>query len=191
MDSSSRGSVVRVKRMSKEYEEVKRRALVAAAKAAGTLIRKEELRRQAITARVNLPIAQSLLNEINDLLEKVPDVEVEIKKATETALKEGKPVLDTAVTRGIDLIIESIPLVFTDTPSRMLNAAKDVNSLIEVTNNIIKDLAKEGISIPTLSLIDIKGNDLVSLSFALRIGKQRLITIISFLQELEKYELTK
>jgi|YelNatPaOPRAMG01_1025707.scaffolds.fasta_scaffold18374_7 hypothetical protein len=36
--------------MAEEYEEIKRRAFVAAAKAAGTLIRKEELKRHALTA---------------------------------------------------------------------------------------------------------------------------------------------
>jgi len=173
--------------MSEGYEEVKRRALVAAAKAAGTLIRKEELRRQAVTAKVNLPLVQSLLKEIDELLGKTPDIEAEMGKAVETALKEGKPILEEAVTRGINLMIKSIPLAFTGTLDRMLTAVKDVNSLIEVTNNIIKDLTKEGISIPTLPLIDIKGEDIMSLSSALKVGKQRLITIINFLQELEKY----
>ncbi|HWQ17291.1 MAG TPA: hypothetical protein VNL13_05620 [Sulfolobales archaeon] len=173
--------------ISEEYEEVMRRTLVAVAKAAGTLIRKEELKRQALTARINLPIAQSLLNEIDGLLNKMPDIESEMKKVIETALKEGRPLPTMFVAGLFNLIVESIPLAFAGVFTRILDVIKEVNSLIEATNGIIKNLAKEGISIPTLSLVEIKRNDLISLFLALKVCKQRLTTIISFLQELEKH----
>jgi hypothetical protein len=175
-------------RMTEEYEEVKRRALVAAAKAAGTLIRKEELKRSALTADVNLPMAQGLLNEVNNLLKMVPDFETEMKKSIEKALKEGRPILDITINRAIELILESLPLAFAGALNRMVNVIKDINSLIEVANNIIRDLTKEGIFIPTLAPLEIKGNDLISLSSALKYGKEKLITIIEFLQELKKYK---
>jgi hypothetical protein len=173
--------------MTGEYEEIKRRALVAAAKAAGTLIRKEELKRHALTADVNLPIAQGLLNEVDNLLKMTPDFEKEIKNSLEKALKEGKPILDSTVNRVIELMLESLPLAFTDTLNRMVNATKDINSLIEVINNIIRDLTKEGIFVPTLLPIEIKGNDPITLSSALKFGKRRPVTIIEFLQEPKKY----
>jgi hypothetical protein len=47
-------------KMIEEYEEIKRRVLVAVAKAAGTLICKEELKRHTSTADVNPPLAQGL-----------------------------------------------------------------------------------------------------------------------------------
>jgi hypothetical protein len=169
------------------YEEIKRRALVAAAKAAGTLIRKEELKRHALTADVNLPIAQGLLNEVDNLLKMLPDFENEMKKAVEKALKEGRPILDSAISQAIELMLQSLPLAFTDTQNRIINVLKDINSLIEVTNSIIKDLTKEGISVPSLLLLEIKENDLISLSSALKSGKTKLVTIVEFLQELKKY----
>jgi hypothetical protein len=177
--------------MAEEYEEIKRRALVAAAKAAGTLIRKEELKRHALTADVNLPLAQGLLSEVDNLLKMVPDFEKEMKKTVEKALKEGKPILDSTINRAIELMLESLPLAFTDTLNRMVNATKDINSLIEVTNNIIRDLTKEGISIPTLLPLEIRGNDLISMSSALKSGRGKLVTIIEFLQELKKYGVEK
>ena len=172
----------------KEVEEIKRRALVAVAKAAGTKIREEELKRHALTADVNLPIAQGLLNEIDNLLKMMPDFEEEMKKSIEKALKEGRPILDSTVTRMVELMIKSLPLAFTDTLNRMVNVLKETNSQIEVTNNIIRDLTREGIYIPTLEPLEIKGNDPMSLSSALKSGKEKLVTIIEFLEELKKYK---
>jgi hypothetical protein len=106
-------------------------------------------------------------------------------------LKEGKPILDSTINRAIELMLESLPLAFTDTLNRMVNATKDINSLIEVTNNIIRDLTKEGISIPTLLPLEIRGNDLISMSSALKSGRGKLVTIIEFLQELKKYGVEK
>jgi hypothetical protein len=174
--------------MTNEYEEFIRRTLVAAARAAGTLIRKEALKRHALTADVNLPLAQSLLNEAENLLKILPDFETEIRKSIEKTLKEGKPILDTTVTRAIELLLETLPLAFTGALDRMITVVKETNSLIEVANNVIKELTKEGIYIPTLTTLEVKGNDPISLSSALKHGRSKLTTIIEFFQELRKYK---
>jgi hypothetical protein len=168
-------------------EEVLRRVLVAAARSAGTLIRKEVLKRHALTADVNLPLAQGLLREVDSLLAMMPDFEAEMRKSMEEALREGKPILDSAVDRALKLFLASLPLAFTGSLSRMKNAVRGINSLVEVTNNIIRDLTKEGIYIPTLTPLEVERDDPVSLSSALRHGRDRLMTIIEFLQELKRY----
>lgn len=55
-----------------QENEVIRRELVAAARAAGTSIRKEAIKRQAITAKVNLPLAKRINNRIEGLLRPLP-----------------------------------------------------------------------------------------------------------------------
>jgi len=56
------------------YDEVLRRTLVAMARRAGTLIREEELKRQALTASVNRPLAEALLKEVNEILKLLPEI---------------------------------------------------------------------------------------------------------------------
>lgn len=101
------------------YEEVYRRMLVALARRAGTLIRREELVRQALAARVNRPLAEALLKEIDELLKLVPDFEQAIKDAVERALKEGKPVLETILEDVIKGFTKALPLAFIGTLDRM------------------------------------------------------------------------
>ena len=168
------------------YNEVLRRTLVAMARRAGTLIREEELKRQALTASVNRPLAEALLKEVNEILKLLPDFEGVIRDATDKALKEGKPLLDTVVEEAIKSFIGTIPLAFTDILNRMGDVLNNTNELISTTNKIIDDLSKEGIHLPKIEQIESK-DDIMSLSIALKNAKQRLQTIISFLKEIEKY----
>jgi hypothetical protein len=65
---------------------------------------------------------------------------------------------------------------------------KEINSLIEGTNKIIDDLSREGIYIPSIAPVEIAGEDPESLRYALNSGKDRLLTILGFLQTLRKYK---
>lgn len=97
------------------YDEVHRRILVAAARRAGTLIRVEELKRQALTASVNRPLAEALLKEIDKILKDLPNFENIMKSSVERALKEDKPLLDTVLKDVVNSFIRSLPLAFTGT----------------------------------------------------------------------------
>ena len=168
------------------YDEVLRRTLVAMARRAGTLIRIEELKRQALTASINRPLAEALLKEIDDILRLMPDFEHVIKSAVERASKEGKPLLDTVLEDAIKSLIGTIPLALIGTLDKMKRIVANANEIIKTTNRIIEELSKEGIHLPKIELIKSK-DDVVSLSLALRTAKQRLQTIVEFLKELEKY----
>jgi len=168
------------------YDEVLRRTLVAMARRAGTLIRVEELKRQALTASVNRPLAEALLKEIDDILKLMPDFEQVIKSAIEKASKEGKPLLDTVIENAIKSFVGVIPLAFMGTLDRMKRVIANTNEIINTTNKIIDELSKEGIHLPKIEIIESK-DDVVSLSLALKTARQRLQTIIEFLKELEKY----
>ena len=168
------------------YDEVLRRMLVAMARRAGTLIRVEELKRQALTASVNRPLAEALLKEIDDILKLMPDFEQVIKGAIEKASKEGKPLLDTVIEDTIKSLVGVIPLAFMGTLNRMKRVIANTNEIINTTNKIIDELSKEGMHLPKIEIIESR-DDVVSLSLALKTARQRLQTIIEFLKELEKY----
>jgi len=87
--------------------------LVALARRAGTLIRKEALRRQALTASINRPIAEALLKEIKEFLKSVPDFEEALKSSVKKAMEEKKSLLDTVMSDVIKSLIEAFPLALT------------------------------------------------------------------------------
>jgi hypothetical protein len=62
---------------------------------------------------------------------------------------------------------------------------KEINSLIDATNSIVRDLAKEGIHLPTLTPLEL-GEDLPSIFTALKWGRSMLVTIVELLKELRK-----
>ncbi len=168
------------------YDEVLRRTLVAMARRVGTLIRVEELKRQALTASINRPLAEALLKEIDNILKLMPDFEQVIKDAIEKASKEGKPLLDTVIDDAIKSFVGVIPLALVGTLDRMKRILVNTNKIIDATNKIIEELSKEGIHLPRIEVIESK-DDVMSLSLALKTARQRLQTIIEFLKELEKY----
>jgi len=172
------------------YEEALRRMLVAMARRAGTLIRKEELRRQALTASINRPIAEALLKEIEEFLKSVPDFEEALKSSVKKAMEEKKPLLDTVISDAIKSLIEAFPLALSGSIDRMKDALTRVNEQINTTNSIIDDLSKEGIHLPKIEPIlldEKKKENIIYLSIALKEAKRRLRIVVDFLRELEKY----
>ena len=145
--------------VSKEYEEIKKWTFIDAAKAAGKVIRKEALKRLALTAKINLPLAKGLLNEVDKLSHYLP----------KSNLKPSIPIEDTIM-------------------DRISNVIQDINGLIEVANAIISNLVKEGILLPRITPLEVRGQDLISLASALESGRQKLELIIEFFERLAKYE---
>jgi len=169
------------------YDEVLRRNLVALAKRAGTLIRAEELKRQALSASMLIPLAETLLTEVDELVKAIPDYEQAIRSSAERAAKEGRPIVDTIIQDMIAKYIESLPLAMVGTFERAKSTIARINNVIDSVNKIIEDISKEGIPIPKLEPIIVAKDDPITLSTALKIGKQELLTIKDFLKELEKY----
>ena len=178
-----------VRRIEKEHEEAVRRLLVAVAKRAGTVIRKEELKRQAITAAINKPFAQEIKNEIEKIINTIPNPEEILEKIFEKT-KEGAPILDVTISELIEGFMEALPAAVTGVIDRIPDLIDDTNNLIETANRILEELDKEGIYTPKLKpimLTDEEKKDFIKLSSKLRLARERLETIIEFFGELEKY----
>lgn len=167
------------------YEEALRRSLVVAVKKLGTLIREEELRRQALTANVNKPIAENLLQTVEDILAKMPDIEKEISSAITTAIKEGKPILEAALQELVKSMLESLPIAVISL-ERVKTVLREVNEQIDVANRILEEINKAGVYTPKLQSVSHK-DDYVSLLLALKASRERLRVIIDFYSELEKF----
>ncbi|MEM4469053.1 MAG: hypothetical protein QXS32_08325 [Candidatus Nezhaarchaeales archaeon] len=167
------------------YEEVLRRTLVAAAKEIGTLIRKEELKRQALSASINRPIAENLLQSIESKLATMPDLAKEVGEAMAKAFKEGKPVLETAIEKFVESILKSLPIAITGGLNELKTMIEGVNQQVEVANRILEKINEAGIFTPRLEKISCK-DDYMSLFSAMKIAKERLKIIIDFYRELEK-----
>ena len=178
-----------VRKMEKEYEESMRRLLVAVAKRAETVIREEELKRQAINAEINRAFAQTIIEEIDKILETIPDPGNILSKILEKT-KEGTPIFDAAITELISGFMESLPAVVTGVMGKIPDLIEDTNNLIEIANKILDELNREGVYTPKLkpiTLTDEDRKDFIKLASKLKLAKERLETIIAFFSELEKY----
>ena len=182
-----------VRKIEKEREEIVRRLLVAVAKRAGTAIRKEELKRQAINARINKLFAQEIKNEIEKIISNIPNTEEILERILEKT-KEGVPGLDVAISELFERFMEALPAAVTGVVTGVIDRIPDLidetNNLIETANRILEELNKEGIYTPKLKpimLTDEEKKDLIKLSSKLRLARERLETIIEFFEELEKY----
>jgi hypothetical protein len=190
-----------------EDEEILRERYATPLKSAEILISREKLRAFASRVESLLPKAQRLLNEV-DILLKNPEIE----RSTRTSLPFER--VFWAIALFIFLLI--LLLAFLGSPFSSLvrilvtlfillilftffansfggtrnskDIIKEINSLIEVTNKIIDDLSREGIYIPSIAPVEIAGEDPESLRYALNSGKDRLLTILGFLQTLRKYK---
>jgi hypothetical protein len=190
-----------------EDEEILKERYATPLKSAEILISREKLRAFASRVESLLPKAQRLLNEV-DILLKNPEIE----RSTRTSLPFER--VFWAIALFIFLLI--LLLAFLGSPFSSLvrilvtlfillilftffansfggtrnskDIIKEINSLIEGTNKIIDDLSREGIYIPSIAPVEIVSEDPESLRYALNSGKDRLLTILGFLQTLRKYK---
>jgi len=190
-----------------ESEEILKERYATPLKSAEILIGKKKLRSFASRAESLLPKAQRLLNEV-DILLKNPEIE----RSTRTSL----PFERVFWTIALFIFLLILILAFLGSPFSSLvrilvtlfillilftffanlfggtrnskGIIKEINSLIEGTNKIIDDLSREGIYISPIAPVEVVGEDSESLRSALNSGKDRLLTVIGFLQALRKYK---
>ena len=158
------------------------------ARRAGTLIRREELARQALTASLNRPLAEALLSEVNQLLRLLPDVEKAIINESIKVIKEEKEI-EKAIEDIFNESMKFFPLALVGKLDKAKNILENVNNIIDIANKIIEEISKEGIHLPKMEKIEIP-DTAMKLTSALRDAKLKLETIIEFFKELEKYSIT-
>ncbi|KXB01675.1 hypothetical protein AKJ44_02280 [candidate division MSBL1 archaeon SCGC-AAA261F17] len=100
-------------------KEVKRRQLAAVAREAGTSIRKKMIERQALSADLNLPLAEKVKEKIDECLQPLQKLENMSEKPV------GEAIMDT-----IDTIIG-----FFNWSMKAEECVDQTNQLIKVTNN--------------------------------------------------------
>jgi hypothetical protein len=117
-------------------------------RAAGTLIRKEEVKRQALSARVNINEAASVRREMVEDCKTLLPVEVLEKMEKANAEEISKYLSDYL--QKIMLSIVALPAQL----SRVQAHFQTLNDLVYMANRIIEDLSKEGIHlVPVQSVL--------------------------------------
>lgn len=135
----------------KGVEEYWRRQLVAFGKAAGTLIREEEIRRQVLTAEINLPNAERIRDSIRELMEKTFPMDKVSERVSEL-IKGPAPATERIGLVVTDLLRDilwkfglSIPTIGLSSEA-IMSTLQDLNAVIEqVVNRMIADISKEGV----------------------------------------------
>jgi hypothetical protein len=153
----------------REIEEYWRRLIVKLIKEAGTMIRKETVKRQALTAEVNLGYAESLrkhiMDDINHVLKPLEDL---AKESYERFVRKEdiSKIVEDIFTRGLATTIIS---GFLRPPQVITSHINEVNNFVNsVVNKVIEELNKEGIFLPPLATVSLQQADILSLSLALR-----------------------
>jgi len=161
--------------MSKELEEYYRRVLVRLIKEAGTGIIKEVVKRQAISAELNLEYAESLRKLIEE------DYEILLKPLESSLgesferLKKGEDVGKIIAESTISLIARSFSSLLIRPIPEIVGHIRSVNSFItSVHNKIAEELGKQGIPTHSLDPIPLPQQpDIFSLATAVR----KLLTV--------------
>jgi hypothetical protein len=169
----------------KELEEYYRRMIVKLVKEAGTLIRIEVVKRQALTAEINLHYAESLRNLLQEdysILAK--PLENVLKESFDKLMKGGdisKIIVDWLFTSLTSYIYAS----FQRPMPEIVEHIKTVNNFITLVNKIIEELNKEGIYLHPIELVTIPSQqDVFTIARALKEALNRLDIAIGILKGL-------
>jgi hypothetical protein len=178
--------VVFLSEIEKGVEEYYRRMIVKLIREAGTAIRKEMVKRHALTAEINLEYAESLkklIKEDYELFSK--PFEDTFRKGVERAIKGedlGKVIAETF----FNLLATSIGAQFIRPPPIIVDHINTANNFLKsVVNKIIEELSKEGIYLPPVEPVSLPASpDIISLANGLREILRRIDMAIGILKGL-------
>jgi hypothetical protein len=169
----------------KDLEEYYRRMIVKLIKEAGTLIRIEVVKRQALTAEINLRYAESLRNLLQE------DYNI-LAKPLENVLKEsfdkftkgedvGKIIADWLLTSLASYIYAS----FQRPIPEIVEHVKSANNFLTLVNKIIEELNKEGIYLHPIEPVTIPAQqDVFAIARTLKEALNRLDMAMGILKGL-------
>ncbi len=129
-------------------EEVYRRQLVALARQAGTNIRKEELKRQALSAQINLPGAIAAQETIRNAIRVISPREYRGRLETMTLDDLGEHFMGW-LGKVLLAAMSGLPL------ARLQGTLASLNEYIKVHNRIVGDLASERIYLAAIPEVPI------------------------------------
>jgi len=171
--------------VTKELEEYYRRMIAKLIKEAGTLIRVEVVKRQALTAEINLRYAESLRNllqeDYNILAMPLENV---LKESFDKFMKGedvGKIIADWLLTSLASYMYAS----FQRPIPEVIEHIKTANNFLTLVNKIIEELNKEGIYLHTIEPVPIPTQqDVYVIARALKEALNRLDMAIGILKGL-------
>jgi hypothetical protein len=169
----------------KELEEYYRRMIAKLIKEAGTLIRVEVVKRQALTAEINLRYAESLRNllqeDYNILAMPLENV---LKESFDKFMKGedvGKIIADWLLTSLASYMYAS----FQRPIPEVIEHIKTANNFLTLVNKIIEELNKEGIYLHIIEPVPIPTQqDVYVIARALKEALNRLDMAIGILKGL-------
>jgi len=169
----------------KELEEYYRRMIVKLIKEAGTLIRVEVVKRQALTAEINLHYAESLRNllreDYNILVKPLENV---LKESFDRFMKGediGKIIAEGLLASLVNYIYASLQRPIPE----IVEHIKTANNFLILVNKIIEELNKEGIYLHTIEPVTIPTQqDIFAIARALKEALNRLDMAIGILKGL-------
>ena len=166
-----------------EMQEYWRRIIVQLIRDAGTEIRKAEIRRHALTARVNLDrarrVQQALKKDVEML---VPQAELESTIKQLRKLEDAQQV-GAALNRLMHSFLAAIPAL----PFRLqdvITHVQESNSLVEVANKIIADLGRERIYLAVIQTLAVPQD--ASVLFILPRAYETTSMVVGFFEGLQE-----
>jgi hypothetical protein len=152
-----------VNKSQKEIEEYRRRMLVKLAREAGTKIRIEMIKRQALTAEVNLKYAESLRALIQEDYKLLPKPLENILRKSFEKFERGEDVVEIIADWLISSLATSVQASLIRPLPEIIKHIESVNKFLNsVVNKMIDDLNKEGIYLHPIEPINLPTQDIVS-----------------------------
>jgi len=171
-----------------ETEEYYRRMMVKLVREAGTMIRKEEIKRQALTAEINLQYAgllRKLIQEDYELLSKPLE---NILKESFQRFTKGENVGDILASWFISSFASIVQASLIRPIPEIVKHIENVNSFLNsVVNRIINELRKEGIYLHSIEPISLPPQvDIFSLARGLKDALTKIDMAIGILKGIKE-----
>jgi hypothetical protein len=170
----------------KDLEEYYRRIMVKLIKEAGTGIIKEVVKRQALSAELNLEYAESLRKLIEEDYEIILKPLESILGESFERFKKGEDIGKIISESITSLIARGISSLFIRPVPEIVGHIHSVNSFIKsVPNKIAEELSKQGIPVHYLEPITLSQQpDIFSLAIALREARNVMNRSVAILKGL-------
>jgi hypothetical protein len=159
--------------------------LVKFVREAGTMIRIEMIKRQALTAKINLKYAESLRMLIQEDYELLSKPLEDILKESFEKFKKGEDVGKIFVDWFITSLATSVQASLIRPLPEIIRHIENINNFLDsVINKIINELSKEGIYLHSIEPVYLSTQDIVSVARGLKDALHKINMTIGILRGL-------
>ena len=169
----------------REVEEYYRRIMVKLLREAGTMIRMEMIKRQALTAEINLNYVESLRKLIQEDYELLTKPLEDVLKESLEKIKRGEDIGEIIANWLITYLTSSMQASLVRPLPEMIKHIENVNNFLNsVINQIINELRKEGIYLHPIELVNLPTQDVFSIARGLKDALYKIDMSIGILKGL-------